>query len=322
MVELREDSEGQSLVYNGRVVLRHSAGRPCLYAGRSALDYAIFKGKFHIRDRSRLAPLSRLAVERGPEALSLRFGEGERAITLVAREADGLLRLSLRGAEPGLAIRIELSAEAGERIYGCGEHFTRLNLRGQKVRIWVEEHIGTVDAVLKVLALAIGIKPRTKAFSRYSSYHPQPSFVSSAGYFCHADADAHAVFDFGRKDRHRLLFHSPPRELLIGLGGGYPELIEKLSALLGRQPELPTWMHDGMILGIQDGCDICDAKAEKLRKPARPFAVYGPRTGKASALPTSANSCAGTTAGTEACTPSFQGAYGTGAAKAWPSWAT
>jgi sulfoquinovosidase len=265
VVELREDSEGQSLVYNGRVVLRHSAGRPCLYAGRSALDYAIFKGKFHIRDRSRLAPLSRLAVERGPEALSLRFGEGERAITLVAREADGLLRLSLRGAEPGLAIRIELSAEAGERIYGCGEHFTRLNLRGQKVRIWVEEHIGTVDAVLKVLALAIGIKPRTKGFSRYSSYHPQPSFVSSAGYFCHAVADAHAVFDFGRKDRHRLLFHSPPRELLIGLGGGYPELIEKLSALLGRQPELPTWMHDGMILGIQDGCDICDAKVEKLR---------------------------------------------------------
>ncbi len=266
MIELREEPDGQSLLYNGREVLRHTARRPCLYAGSAALDYALFKGKFHIRDRSRLSPLSLLAAERTASGLTLRFGDGARVIALAAREAGGLLRLSLQGAEPGLAIRFELSADADERIYGCGEHFTRLNLRGQKVRMWVEEHIGTVDAVLKVLSLALGIKPRVKAFSRYSSYHPQPSFVSSAGYFFHADADAHALFDFSAKDRHRLLFHSPPKELYIGLGEGYPALIEKLSALLGRQPALPSWMHDGMILGIQDGCAVCDAKAAKLRE--------------------------------------------------------
>ncbi|HAE21655.1 MAG TPA: alpha-glucosidase [Spirochaetaceae bacterium] len=266
MVELRESAEGLSLFYNGREVLRHSAGRPCLYAGRASLDYKLFKGKFHIRDRSRLSPLRQLDAERSETELSLRFSDGERSISLVAREADGLLCLAVQGAEAGIALRLELCAVPGERIYGCGEHFTRLNLRGQKVRIWVEEHIGTIDAVLKVLSLAIGIKPRTKAFSRYSSYHPQPSFVSSAMYFCHAEADAHAIFDFSKKDRHRLLFHSPPRELIIGSGEGYPALIERLSALLGRQPPLPSWMHDGMILGIQDGSDVCEAKADTLRK--------------------------------------------------------
>lgn len=48
---------------------------------------------------------------------------------------------------------------------------------------------------------------------------------------------------------------------MIGRGGDYAAILGRLTAILGRQPLLPGWAYDGMILGIQEGTEACDAKA-------------------------------------------------------------
>lgn len=46
----------------------------------------------------------------------------------------------------------------------------------------------------------------------------------------------------------------------------YISLLEKLTALLGRQPELPDWVYDGVILGIQGGTEVCQQKLDVMRE--------------------------------------------------------
>lgn len=46
----------------------------------------------------------------------------------------------------------------------------------------------------------------------------------------------------------------------------YITLLEKLTALLGRQPELPDWVYDGVILGIQGGTEVCQKKLDVMRE--------------------------------------------------------
>ena len=42
----------------------------------------------------------------------------------------------------------------------------------------------------------------------------------------------------------------------IGFGDTFEDTVSELSEILGRQPELPDWVYDGAILGIQGGTEI------------------------------------------------------------------
>ncbi len=39
----------------------------------------------------------------------------------------------------------------------------------------------------------------------------------------------------------------------------------KLTGLLGRQPELPDWVYDGVTLGIRGGTEVCQQKLDTMR---------------------------------------------------------
>jgi len=255
------------LLQDGRVVLRHSEREPLLRSGEARVGFRFFKGRFRIRDRSKLVGLELVEAESlGPERarLAYRSRGGAGRIELLAEEADGLLSLLLLTEARDRAFEIRLPATADERIFGCGEHFTRLNLRGEVVRIWVEEHIGYLASIRKVLLLALGWKSRPRAFRHYSTYFPQPSFISSSLYFCHVDCDAYGTMDFRRPDRHLIRFAQVPERLVLGRGRDYAEVAGKLSLFLGTPPALPAWAYGGMILGLQGGTDACEAKSRRL----------------------------------------------------------
>jgi alpha-glucosidase len=251
---------------NGRAVLRHARSSPALRTGASRVSFRLFKGSFRIRDRTRLEAASfEGADEDGAGHIVLRFvGRGGRSFALDAAEEGGLLFIRVAASDPEGAFELSLPASPGERVFGCGERFTKLDLRGEVVRNWVEEHVGTVEAIRKVILLALGIKPRTRAFRHYATYFPQPTFVSSARYFCHVDCDAYGTLDFRRPDRHVIRFSEAPQRLVFGAGRDYAEVLAKLTGLLGRQAALPSWAYDGMILGIQGGTEACDSKARRL----------------------------------------------------------
>ena len=77
-------------------------------------------------------------------------------------------------------------------------------------------------------------------------------------------------FDFSAPDFHELAFWEDNATLRFECAETYVDLLEKLTGLLGRQPELPDWVYDGVTLGIQGGTEVCQQKlAQRWREGER-----------------------------------------------------
>lgn len=152
---------------------------------------------------------------------------------------------------------IKLPAKSSEAVYGCGENFTEFNLRGKKVNMWVAEHINGLQTAKKIVKQVFGVKNTTRKqkFSSYETYYAEPTFLSSEKYYFHSESTARAEFDFTDRDFHTVKTDSIA-PFYIGFGNDFESVISDMTALLGRQPELPDWVYDGAILGIQGGTDI------------------------------------------------------------------
>lgn len=162
---------------------------------------------------------------------------------------------------------VTISANPRERIYGCGETYSKLNLKGEKVRIWVAEHQNTSRISRKIIREKLtGKRPeRTLDFDCYESYYTQPTFVSSDKYYVHADTNAYAEFDFSQKDCTTLYFQETP-SFVVEQADSFEELSERLSRRLGRQQALPEWIYDGVILGIQEGTAVVEQKIRRAQE--------------------------------------------------------
>lgn len=158
-----------------------------------------------------------------------------------------------------------------EHIYGCGETYSELDLKGQNVRIWVAEHQNTGRISKKIIKeKLLGKHPDKKlSFDKYESYYAQPTFVSSDKYYVHCDINAYSEFDFTDAGKITLYFQEPP-VIITNSGQDFAEVSRKLTGLLGRQKALPDWLYDGVILGIQEGTDVVDAKIKKAKEAGVP----------------------------------------------------
>lgn len=158
-----------------------------------------------------------------------------------------------------------------EHIYGCGETYSELDLKGQNVRIWVAEHQNTGRISKKIIKeKLLGKHPdKTLSFDKYESYYAQPTFVSSDKYYVHCDINAYSEFDFTDAGKITLYFQEPP-VIITDSGQDFAEVSRKLTGLLGRQKALPDWLYDGVILGIQEGTDVVDAKIKKAKEAGVP----------------------------------------------------
>lgn len=207
----------------------------------------------------------------GPEiepiehGLRLKFTDptNGKSYALCVKEEGALLSVDYEGSPDREVNRYWLSfpAESDEHIYGCGETYSKLDLKGERVRIWVAEHQNSNRIGKKIIKEKLfGKRPKkTLPFSAYESYYVQPTFVSSKKYFVHVNTDCYAEFDFSRAERTELYLEEPPH-LFIGTAEDFPALSEKLSGLLGRQRRLPDWVYDGVILAIQEGPETIDRK--------------------------------------------------------------
>lgn len=160
--------------------------------------------------------------------------------------------------------RVHIPTNAEEHIYGCGETYSKLDLKGELVRIWVAEHQNTRWISGKIIREKLqGKRPdKTLAFQKYESYYAQPTFVSDDKYFIHVDTNAYSEFDFRDSKEITLCLREPPR-FTAGWGDSFEAVSENLSELLGRQKALPDWVYDGGILAIQEVPEAVDRKLKK-----------------------------------------------------------
>jgi alpha-D-xyloside xylohydrolase len=109
----------------------------------------------------------------------------------------------------------------GEKIFGCGESFTGLDKRGQKLVLWTDD--------------ANGIENQ-------GMYKPIPFFMSSRGYGMFLHTTSPITLDFGQSFSgvNSLMIGDDELDLFVFLGTP-KEILDEYTTLTGKSPLPPLW---------------------------------------------------------------------------------
>ena len=252
-----------SLALDGKRVFAHSPESPALFLGKGEARIDMYRGNFDIFDRvSERFALRFESFSGGVARFVSPVLEG--AFLLTIEEKDGLVRLRGKSEDASVnRVYLRLTAEKGEHVMGGGEQFSCLDLRGRLFPIWTREQGVGRNKLTEITRLA-DLYDRAGG-DYHTTFFPQPSFVSSRLYFAHLENYEYAELDFRDERFHELALWSDGFSLVLGAGGSYGALTEKLSSLLGRQPMLPDWAMRGIWLGAQGGTERVTALLEKCR---------------------------------------------------------
>ena len=275
MLSFGEKNGALTLSGTGGRLVRFTVGRTRFWLGRGKATYTMSRGRFkfsqRVKEKIKVTLTEYKVTKTGAELIFM--SDNCLAWCLVVLRVD-LDRLDVH-FEPSSGYNrlwLNIPARPDEHVYGCGERFTRFDLRGEKVKIWVAEHINIASILKKLVRKGVGIdSPDFRDdFEEYETYYSQPTYISSSRYFMHADTTGFCLFDFSNPNHHAFEFREI-RDLHFGFADSFYALASKLSDLLGRQPAMPEWAYDGAILGIQGGTDTV---LEKLRRADE----YGTKT--------------------------------------------
>ncbi len=70
-------------------------------------------------------------------------------------------------------------------------------------------------------------------------------------------------FNFENADFHVLECWEVPSKIVFESENRYSNLVSKVSNFFGRNQELPDWVYNVVILGIQDGKYVVSEKSQK-----------------------------------------------------------
>jgi len=243
-------------------------GTPFATAVRREKIYTASHGTVKVKEketvRIALAGLERLGKE------IVFTGEGHR-LTARLEHTGRDLDLYLQGEE-GWGYEFCLPAMDGEAVFGGGEQYRKLNLRGERVVNFVSEHIKAATIAQK--ALLPRFLYREKEHSQIGSYSPMPVFVTDRGRLFLFDTDADGYSHFG-DEHYTFSFDFCPEAIHISCRESLAELTIRINELCPSRQYIPQWCHEGMILGIQGGDDVIVKKAfDMLDAGAKISAVW------------------------------------------------
>jgi alpha-D-xyloside xylohydrolase len=148
----------------------------------------------------------------------------------------------------------------GERLYGCGESFTRLDKRGQLLHLWTRDAYSAQTTTM---------------------YKPVPFMLSSRGWAVFAHTAAPATFDLGHgHDSAAVLYLADDVADLFLFLGEPKEVVSEYTALTGRASMPPRWSF-GLVMGrdTYESADEVRSVASRLRSERVPCDVLHVDTG-------------------------------------------
>jgi alpha-D-xyloside xylohydrolase len=126
-----------------------------------------------------------------------------------------------RAADYSRSLDAVFTLSPGEKIFGCGESFTGLDKRGQKIVLWTDD--------------ANGIQNQ-------GMYKPIPFFLSSRGYGMFLHTSSPVTCDFGNSFSgvNSLMLGDDELDLFVFLGSP-KEILDEYTQLTGKSPLPPLW---------------------------------------------------------------------------------
>jgi len=261
LITWEENNNKLTIYRNDKPVFEFIRGSLVLRAAHGCCSYSMNRGSFNIKDT--LTPKTDLYIsyiKQQDDFITLYLTEGELIIEFIG----DIIKFTPKGLDNYNRLFIYLPAHKDEHVYGAGETFSEFDLRGTKFNVWVAEHqnMNVISKKLVKIALGDTDSKRKMSFDKYETYYAQPTFLSSYRYFFHSETTARSVFDFTSMNQH-IIETDSISSYYIGYGDDFEEALYNLTSLLGRQPELPDWVYDGYILGIQGGTEIMMNKVQK-----------------------------------------------------------
>jgi len=263
-MQLQVSESGFSISHKGQRIIEHSLSTPAVFLGQGEANYDMYRGNFDITDYvTERLPLKQFkVVESGSQAQICLLLDGEELLTLTLTDTEqGRLKVAFQCSDPAYnRFWLRIAADPQEKVYGCGEQLSYFNLRGKNFPLWTSEPgVGRNKNTYVTWLADVNDKA---GGDYYNTNYPQPTFVSTHKYFAHLQTTAYADFDFRHDDFHELQCWEIPEYLLVDAEDSYLDLLSNITDLFGRQPVLPDWVHDGVILGIQGGTQVV---ADKLQ---------------------------------------------------------
>ncbi len=265
-MELRFSGKGFSLKNRFGTILHCDESSPLLYVGCGEETVDMYRGNFKIEDYLvERRPLEISGIEPAENGYCVFFGDQIRME--ICCEGD-LCTLRFACLNPRInRFWLRVQASADEHCYGCGEQMSYFDLRGRHFPIWSSEPgVGRDKTTFVTWRSDVENKA---GGDYYNTNFPQPTYVSSSRYYLHADSTAYADFDFRHPAYHELQFWEVPASIRIESADSFLQLLEKESAFFGRQPELPDWACNGLIIGLQGGRE----RAEQLLRETQAHGV-------------------------------------------------
>ena len=126
-----------------------------------------------------------------------------------------------RSSDYSRSMNAAFTLSPGEKIFGCGESFTGLDKRGQKIVLWTDD--------------ANGIQNQ-------GMYKPIPFFMSSRGYGMFMHTSTPITCDFGNSFSgvNELMIGDDELDLFVFLGSP-KEILDEYTKLTGKSPMPPLW---------------------------------------------------------------------------------
>lgn len=249
--------EGFRLTAAAGTLLEHGPGAPAVFVGQGRERMDMYRGNFDIQDyvseRVALAD-ARVTEQAGECVVELRrYATDDVQLRLYPRQ-DG---------DNGFEVRIQavntdwnrfwvrLPATPEERVWGGGEQMSYFNMRGRHFPLWTSEP-GVGRDKSTYVTWQSDVENRAGG-DYYHTNYPQPTYLSSRKYLCHIDTTCYADFDFRAQDFHELQVWEIPARLQFRCADSYLGLVTQASLLFGRQPALPEWQYNGVVLGLKRG---------------------------------------------------------------------
>lgn len=256
---------GLQLYFKENCVFNHSKESPFAEATLWKVKYKSGRGHFSIKNKviERIPLVNFEIITNDDNTKKIRLFEGDLSLTMDIGIADGYLKCKLSATE-GYSYRFNFNAIKTEAIFGGGEQYRQLNMKGEQVTNFVSEHIVVKPIVQQTVLRFLPYKE--KSHKEISTYSPMSTFVSSEKYAIRFKTNSYGVQDFTSDSFAVFTYDTCPEEFIYIVEENFIDVSKKLNLDIPNNQYLPDWCFDGMILGVQGGIDRAIEKAEKMIK--------------------------------------------------------
>ncbi len=237
--------------HNDKVIIEHTDEKPFIFLGIGKETIKQHYGDFKIKDKV----IQKIPMKfEGTHGNTVKFSNCGYAISFEIVTNEHGVTIDSFEMDPRVnRVYFILQSSKDERVFGCGEQFSYLNLKGRNFPIWTSEPgVGRDrNTLITFQADQMGIG----GGDYYTTNFPQPTFISDQKYLFHLDTTFYSDFDFTESEETQITVWGCPKAITIDTGETYLDIMAIITEKFGTQPMLPEWMLDGITLGMQGGTE-------------------------------------------------------------------